>query len=235
MLPRRLPGKGWLVLIGGGEFSFGETLLADRAWVDKAPEGPVGFLPTASGSTDYGEHLADYLGATFERETQTLPVYRQRDARRGKNVDRIDQVSAVYIGGGIAEQLLEVLEDSPALEAMTRKLGGGGVVVAVAAAAQAVGSSVRTLAGRTTIPGLGWLPQGVVEPNFDPGHDRRLRQMLAAPGAGWAVGIPAGSALLLGPDGAMEHVGTIFLLDDPDGDYQVLEGENPSGEEPGDS
>jgi cyanophycinase-like exopeptidase len=231
MQPKRLPGKGWLVLIGGGEFSFGETLEADRAWLEKTAEGPVGFLPTASGSTDYGGHLAEYLGATFERETRTLPIFRQRDARRGKNLARIDEVSAVYMGGGIAEQLLEVLEDSPALEAMTRKLGAGGVLVAMAAAAQAVGRCARTLTGRDTVPGLGWLPDGVVEPNFDPGHDRRLRQLLERSEVHWAVGLPAGSALLLGPEGAMEHVGTVFLLDDPDGDYLVLEGESPTEED----
>lgn len=228
MLPRRLPGDGWLVLVGGGEFSFGETLDADRAWLEKTAEGPVGFLPTASGSTDYGTHLAEYLDEAFERETRTLPVYRKRDARRGKNIARIDEVSAVYIGGGIAEQLLEVLEDSPVQEALTRKLGSGGVVVAVAAAAQAAGCRARALTGRETLPGLGWLPDGVVEPNFDPGHDRRLRQLMERPEVAWGVGLPAGSALLLGPEGAMEHRGTVFLLGDPDGDYRVLGGESPS-------
>ena len=33
---RRIQGDGWLVLIGGGEFSFGETLEVDRAWLAKA-------------------------------------------------------------------------------------------------------------------------------------------------------------------------------------------------------
>ena len=67
---RRLPGDGWLVLLGGGEFSFGETLLADRAWLDRAPDGPIGFLPTASGSDDYGRHLAAYFAETFERDME---------------------------------------------------------------------------------------------------------------------------------------------------------------------
>ena len=32
----RPPGGGWLALLGGGEFSFGETLDADQAWVEKS-------------------------------------------------------------------------------------------------------------------------------------------------------------------------------------------------------
>ena len=80
---RRPAGGGWLVLVGGGEFSFGETLDADAAWLEvsgaggggrragggttgggttgEAAGGHVGFIPAASGSVDYGHHFADYL------------------------------------------------------------------------------------------------------------------------------------------------------------------------------
>ena len=44
------PTAGWLALVGGGEFSFGETEDADRAWMEKVPPGPVGFIAAASGS-----------------------------------------------------------------------------------------------------------------------------------------------------------------------------------------
>ena len=48
----RLDGDGWLALLGGGEFSFGETEEADAAWLAKAPEGPIGFLPAARVCTN---------------------------------------------------------------------------------------------------------------------------------------------------------------------------------------
>ena len=99
-LASRLGGPGQLVLIGGGEFSFGETTQADVLWTGAAMAGSVGFLPTASGSTDYGEHFAVYLGEGCDREVRMIPVYRKRDARRQKNVERISDAAAVYIGGG---------------------------------------------------------------------------------------------------------------------------------------
>ena len=198
-LNRELPGAGWLALLGGGEFSFGETLLADRAWVDRAPEGTVGFLPTASGSVDYGLHLASYLAETFEREAVTVPVYRPRDARRGRNLERVAESAAIYVGGGVADELLRVLVDSPALDAVERKMRDGGMVVAVAAAAQAAGRWARSLTGGQALAGLGWL-EGVVETNFDPGHDRRLRWLVEQPGVERGLGLPAGSACLFGPD-----------------------------------
>ena len=218
---RRLPGDGWLVLLGGGEFSFGETLLADTAWLAKAPDGPIGFLPTASGSDDYGRHLAAYFADTFDRRVETVPIYRQRDARRGKNLERIDSCDVIYIGGGVTDELLEVLDESPARERIAAKLANGGMVVAIAAAAQAVGRVAWSLGGGAAIPGLGWLPDGVVEPNFDPGHDRRLRRLMESPGVARGLGLAAGSALLLGREGSAELVGSGFLLDDAEADLRL--------------
>jgi cyanophycinase-like exopeptidase len=220
---RRLPGNGWLVLLGGGEFSFGETLAADRAWLEEAPPGPIGFLPTASGSDDYGRHFATYLGESFQREVETVPIYRARDARRAKNLARIDRCGTIYIGGGIADELLAVLGESPALERIAAKLGAGGMVVAIAAAAQAVGRVARSLSGGASTTGFGWLPGGVVEPNFDPGHDRRLRQLMENPGVDCGLGLASGSALMLGPEERAELVGSGFLLHDPDGDLEIAQ------------
>ena len=223
---RRVGDQGWLVLIGGGEFSFGETLEADASWVLKLGDGPIGFLPTASGSTDYAENFSLYLKESFGREMTVIPVYRDRDARRQKNAERIEQAAAVYIGGGITDQLVQTLEDSVALEALGRKLASGGLVVAIAGATQAFGVLVRSLLGRHIVPGLGWLPGGVVEPNFDPGHDRRLRQLMGQEGVSWGLGLPAGSAVLLGPGGHQEILGPVFELEDADGDLLVLQGQS---------
>ena len=101
------------------------------------------------------------------------------------------------------------------------------MVVAIAAAAQAAGRIARSIAPGQTIPGFGWLPEGVVEPNFDPGHDRRLRKLLELPGIRWGLGIPAESAVLLGPDGAVEVVGSAFYVESPNGEMEVLEGPPP--------
>ena len=46
MIPERIDGSGWLVLIGGGEFSFEETEQADAAWLGKLSDIT---LDTANG------------------------------------------------------------------------------------------------------------------------------------------------------------------------------------------
>jgi cyanophycinase-like exopeptidase len=220
----RIAGDGWLALLGGGEFSFGETFDADEVWAAKAAPGPVGFIPAASGSNDYARLFGDYLREELERELEIIPIYRSRDSRRGRNAERISAVPAVYLGGGVADHLLEALDGSPAVEALTAKLRTGGVVVAIAAAAQAAGRVVRSIAPGRVLPGFGWLPEGVVEPNFDPGHDRRLRKLLEQEGVRWGLGIPPESAVLLGPGGVVEVVGTAFYVEGSAGEMEVLEG-----------
>jgi len=185
------------------------------------PPGPIGFIPAASGSNDYPRHFAEYM-ADFGREVEIIPIYRSRDGRRGRNSERIRDVAAVNLGGGVTDHLLEAIEDTPAAEALARKIAEGGVVVAIAAAAQCAGRFARSIFKGDLIPGFGWLPDGVVEPNFDPGHDRRLRQMLAGTGVSWGLGIPAGSAVLLGPDRVVELVGEVFRIEGAEGDIEAV-------------
>jgi cyanophycinase-like exopeptidase len=219
---RRVPGQGWIALLGGGEFSFGETEECDRAWLAKTAEGPIGFVPAASDSADYGKHIAVYFGEVFDRDVEVIPIYRARDARRAKNADRLDAVAAIYLGGGVTDHLLEAMSGSPAAAGLRRRLETGGTIVAIAAAAQALGDWSRSIFGGKVVAGLGLLPGGLIETNFEPDHDRRLRQAMKSPGVEWGLGLPAESAALLGPAGQVEIVGTVFLLSGAEEDFQVL-------------
>lgn len=222
--------RGWLALIGGGEFSFGETEDADRAWLGKAAAGPVGFVPAASGSLDYGRHFADYLASRFGRQLELIPIYRPRDGRRARNAERLAACAAVYLGGGVADHLVDAIRDTPADDALRAKIESGGVVAAIGAAAQACGELFRGLRGGRVEPGLALVPGVAVEPNFDPAHDRRLRGLISAGAAvERGLGIPAGSALLLGPGGSFEAVGDVFALAAPDADLVPLVGEPDPG------
>src|SRR4030081_1149516 len=52
-----------LVLIGGGEFSFGETREIDEFLLRSMPADrrTVAFIPAASGSAEYAVHFGKYL------------------------------------------------------------------------------------------------------------------------------------------------------------------------------
>jgi peptidase E len=199
-----------LALIGGGEFSFGQTREIDELLLQELPADrrTVAFLPTASGSAEYAQHL----GAYFRRidpsvETINVPIYRGRDNRRQKNLALIASAGMIYLGGGVTNNLLAALRDSPAEEALREAAAGGAIVAAIGAAASSFGIHTRDMRGGGPLPGLGWLPHAIVETGFEPENDTTLRRFMSLPDVQIGVGIPVGNALMIRADGSAEIAG----------------------------
>lgn len=200
-----------LVLIGGGEFSFGETREIDELLLSRiVPERrTVAFLPTASGSAEYATHFGAYLrGIDPSIEVVNVPVYRGRDARRQKSVNTITTAGMVYLGGGVTNNLLETLRDSPTEVALRDAAAGGAVIAAIGAAASSFGTYARDMrGGSSALPSLGWLANTVIDTGFDPDNDTALRRLMSLPDVTLGLGIPAKTALVIGSDGTGEIVG----------------------------
>ena len=197
------------MLIGGGEFSFGETREIDEFLLAQMPPGrrSVAFLPTASGSAEYAQHLGKYFHE-IDREVETInvPIYRGRDNRRQKNLNAILGAGMVYVGGGVTNNLLGTLRESAAEIALRDAASSGTVIAAIGAAASSFGKHVRDMRGVTSaIDGLGWLPNTVIDAGFD---DTTLRRLMSLPDVGLGIGIPAGTALAIRADGSTQVVGS---------------------------
>ena len=198
-----------LVLIGGGEFSFGETREIDEYIVSRiAPDNrTIAFVPAASGSSEYDQHLGNYFKTIDASiETTNVPIYRGRDSRRQKNVDLIRFAGLIYIGGGVTNNLLATLRESAAEIAMRDAATHGTVVAAIGAAASCFGSHARDMRGVTSaLPALGWLSNTVIDAPFDPENDATLRRLMSL--ADHGVGIPPKTALAIGADGQSTVLG----------------------------
>lgn len=210
-----------LLLIGGGEFSFGETRAIDEFLLSRMPHGnrTVAFLPTASGSAEYAAHFGKYL-KTIDRgvETVNVPIYRGRDVRRQRNLDQIISAGATYLGGGVTNHLTTTLRESPAELALRDAAAGGAVIAAIGASASSFGAWTRDmLRGGGPIPALGWLPGVVVESGFEASNDAELRRLMSIPAVTLGIGIPARTALAVHADGSAEIVGdgTIAVVRKP--------------------
>jgi cyanophycinase-like exopeptidase len=201
-----------LVLIGGGEFSFGETREIDEFLVHHMPPDrkTIAFLPTASGSAEYATHLGKY----FEQidpavETINVPIYRGRDSRRQKNLNMLLSAGMIYVGGGVTNNLLATLRASPAEMAMRDAAANGAVVAAIGAGAACFGmyaGDMRTPA--TALPALGWLAQTVIETAFDPKDDSMLRRLMSLPDVRMGLGIPPRAAVAIQSDGMTSILGS---------------------------
>ncbi|HEV8433079.1 MAG TPA: Type 1 glutamine amidotransferase-like domain-containing protein [Thermoanaerobaculia bacterium] len=197
-----------LVLIGGGEFSFGETREIDEFLLAQMPRDrrTIAFLPTASGSAEYAQHLGKYFQEIDPTvETVNVPIYRGRDNRRPKNLNAILGAGMIYIGGGVTNTLLGTLRESAAEIALRQAASNGAVIAAIGAAASSFGTRVRDMRGVTTaIDGMGWLPNTVIEAGFD---DTALRRLMSLPDIRLGVGVPASTALAIRADGSTQVFG----------------------------
>lgn len=202
---------GRFVLIGGGEFSFGETREIDQYLLSQMPPDrrTVAFLPTASGSPEYALHIGRYF-RDLDRsvETVNVPIYRGRDSRRQKNLNMILSAGMVYLGGGVTNQLLATMRESAADIAMRDAAASGTVIAAIGAAASCFGVHARDMRGvMPSIDGLGWLRETVVETGFDPENDDALRRFMSLPDVRLGVGIPTSTALAIASDGTTQVIG----------------------------
>ncbi|HEX7192470.1 MAG TPA: Type 1 glutamine amidotransferase-like domain-containing protein [Thermoanaerobaculia bacterium] len=197
-----------LVLIGGGEFSFGETREIDEFLLAQMPRDrrTVAFLPTASGSPEYAQHLGKYFREIDPTvETINVPIYRGRDNRRQKNLNAILGAGMVYIGGGVTNNLLGTLRESAAEIALRDAASNGAVIAAIGAAASSFGTHARDMRGVTpAIDGFGWLPNTVIDAGFE---DTTLRRLMSLPDIRLGIGVPTRTALAIRRDGSTQVIG----------------------------
>jgi cyanophycinase-like exopeptidase len=200
-----------LVLIGGGEFSFGETREVDELLLRSMPPDrrTVAFLPTASGSAEYAIHIGKYFRELDPSvETVNVPIYRGRDARRAKSLSTLLSAGMIYFGGGVTNQLLTTLRESPAEMAIREAAATGAVIAAIGASAASFGTHVRDMRGTAqSLPALGWLRDTVLEAGFDVANDTTLRRLMSLPDVRLGIGIPAGTALAIRAGGDSEIAG----------------------------
>ena len=113
----------------------------------------------------------------------------------------------IYIGGGVTNNLLATLRESPAEMAMRDAAANGTVIAAIGAGAASFGMQARDMRSpASALPALGWLQQTAVETAFDPQDDTMLRRLMSLPDMNVGIGIPPGTAV------AIESGGTTSVL-----------------------
>ena len=199
-----------LVLIGGGDFSFGDTREIDELLLRERESGrSIAFLPTASGSAEYATHIGAYFHSIEPGiETQNVPVYRGRDNKRLKNINAILGAGLVYLGGGVTNNLLSMLRETPVEVALRDAASNGVPIAAIGAAASAFGAFARDMRGGTPLPAFGWLANTVIDTGFDAQDDTELRRLMSLPDVTLGIGIPPKTALVIRGDGSTEIAGS---------------------------
>ncbi|HEY6843439.1 MAG TPA: Type 1 glutamine amidotransferase-like domain-containing protein [Thermoanaerobaculia bacterium] len=219
-VPLALPVR-LLVLIGGGEFSFGETREIDAFLAANLQKKTIAFLPTASGSAEYAQHLGNYFKQLDSEITLiNVPIYRGRDVRRARSLNQIRDAGMIYVGGGVTNRLLTTLRETPAEDAMRDAAANGAVIAAIGAGAASFGAHARDMQSpAAALPALGWLDRTVIETAFDAHDDTMLRRLMSLPDVQLGVGIPPKTAIAIdrGGNATLLGSGSIAVVRKPAG------------------
>jgi cyanophycinase len=217
-----------LFLIGGAEDRSGERVILRRV-VEAARGRGVVVVTTAS---DYPVELGkDYLRvfrALGVADPRVLDIRRREEAEEAEAIGVVEGAGAVFFTGGDQVQLIQVFQGTALLKAVRRLHRDGAAVAGTSAGAAAAGAvtiyegeAVGLVKGAVkNCPAFGFLAETIVDTHFmERGRMARLAQALAAGLTRGGVGLSENTAVLAGPDGTMEVLGSgvVAVLRSADG------------------
>lgn len=201
---------GPIALVGGSPFSADTAVEADLA--AHAGDRGVVVLPTAA-AYEHPQRLVDAAVARFEGLGVTargLDVLRRPDAKDDANLEAVAAAGLVYLAGPSPMHLLSVLKETPLWSAIVEAWRGGAALAGADAGAMVLCDPMVDPRGGAFTVGLGLLPGVTVIPGFDTwSEDAVHRTRALSPGDLVIVGLHAGSALVLDPDGTWRGSGPV--------------------------
>jgi cyanophycinase-like exopeptidase len=209
-------GNGWLVLSGGGDWQRGDTDIVDAQVLALANLDRPMVVLLSDGSLIEAEGILDHFSALGGRggEAFVLSELEDEDLTSGRLLSVLEQAGVLYLGGGDPVALVQRLRNTPALRQIVGGFASfqGMLLVGVGAGAMALGAWVgaEDEAGHVDdVPGLNFVRSAIVAAHFTRTEEASVLQTLLQRHPGFvALGVPAGTALALGPRGEVKTWGT---------------------------
>lgn len=120
------------------------------------------------------------------------------------------ELALVVLCGGDAAAWVEALAEETPIGKSLATSAEESLILAAGPAAAALGAWIAPAGEANLIGGCSWLTDAIVLPGVaDPGEAARVRERLSSPARLYAVGLPEGAILALGPDGQVELWGSV--------------------------
>lgn len=228
-------GQGHLVIIGGAEDrEDAKVVLSTVAELAGGKHGRVVVLTTASRRAGERPEVADEFEKMYETafrdcgvgDVQTLHIHDRQGANDEAHAGAVAQASAVFMTGGDQSRLVSILAGTAvhqAMQAAWRERGAciSGTSAGASALSEhmAVGGPTDLLPRKGMMPlgaGLGFLRSVVLDQHFS--QRRRFARLLSVVAQNptlLGAGIDEDTALVIGPQAAIEVVGSgaVTVLD----------------------
>ena len=199
---RRSISEGWLVLSG-----------LVPALNSEMPQLAEHFLPRLdlsrlpiclSGDDAIGDDLQSFLEDIEILLDSPVTVMRVTELTQNTFREIIETANVLVMSGGDVHSWIDVLDPLKSDFEVDGLLGEGRIVFAVGPASSALGSWFFS-EDEGPADGLGWLTGAVVLPEVEkPGEIPSVKELLSQYKLSYALGLPRGAVLALGPRGEIE-------------------------------
>ncbi|HEY44086.1 MAG TPA: hypothetical protein G4O11_08905 [Anaerolineae bacterium] len=199
---RRPPSEGWLVLSGlvptlGSEMPQLAEQILSRLDLSRMP-----ICLSADESID--DDLQSFLEDIEVLLNVPVTVILVKNLSREAFQEIVTTANMLVIVGGDAQSWIDVLEPLSSQIEVEDLLGEGRLIFAIGPASSSLGSWIYSGEGEP-ITGLGWLTGAIVLPEVEkPGEMPSVKQLLSKHKLSYALGLPRGAVLALGPEGEIE-------------------------------
>ncbi len=197
------PGRGWLVLSGGGSLESDDVQSVEAHLLARTvSQGPLAYV-WAAGDLDTADRHMDSLRELGARTGYLVDILSETDE---EIFAQISEAGVIIIGDGPQQDALHDALSSVVLEAMRSAFSRGATIYAVGLSAAQFGA--HRLGERDLAPGLQWLERAIVVSGYTPNMADGLHQVVRQMPHSFGLGIGHGAALALGPLGEVEVWGS---------------------------
>jgi hypothetical protein len=157
-----------------------------------------------SGDNAINDDLQSFLEDIEILLDSPVTVMRVNELTQNTFQEIIENANMLVMAGGDVQSWIDLLDPLKLDSEVDDLLGGGRLVFAVGPATSALGSWVFYEEEELAV-GLGWLTGAIVLPEVDkPGEIPSVKKLLSQNRLSYALGLPRGAVLALGPKGEIE-------------------------------
>ncbi|MBN1260395.1 MAG: Type 1 glutamine amidotransferase-like domain-containing protein [Anaerolineae bacterium] len=207
-----LDGEGWLVALGGGDMTRGETDLVDSHVLSIANLDRPMVVLMSEGPQSRADLVIDHYIALGGIGGEALALSKTSIAslQTSTFLSLLSEAGILYLGGEHARRLTSALRNTPALERIVEAFVTlqGLVIVGAGGGAEVLGAWMVDAGSQRQMPGLGLLRNVIIASHFKGTETVPHVQQLLRESPGFlALGVPDGAALAFGPLGQVETWG----------------------------
>lgn len=192
-------GRGLIVLAGGGDPNSEDNLsITANLLSHTLSQGPIAYIWAASNIEQADLHM-DLLRDLGARTGYLVDILTEEDDALAR---QLNEAGVIILGEGPSGERLQEALVGVALQAIEDAYRRGATLYAIGPSAGALGTyAVR---GADLIEGFNWLAGSIILPGYSPEDAERLRAWVHQHPDSYGLGLGAGAALMLGPNGELD-------------------------------